>query len=53
MKNLYSVFIHSVLDYMQWTDKQTKDRGDTYASFPDLYAFALWQCRHPDFHLIN
>jgi prolyl oligopeptidase len=31
----------------------TEDRDVTYANFSDQYAFALWQCGHPDFHLKN
>jgi prolyl oligopeptidase len=31
----------------------TEDRDVTYANFADQYAFVLWQCGHPDFHLKN
>jgi prolyl oligopeptidase len=29
----------------------TEDRDVTYANFADQFAFVLWQCGHPDFHL--
>ena len=29
----------------------TEDRDVTYSNFSDQYAFVLWQCGHPDFHL--
>jgi prolyl oligopeptidase len=31
----------------------TEDRDVTYANFADQFAFVLWQCGHPDFHLKN
>jgi prolyl oligopeptidase len=31
----------------------TEDRDVTYANFADQYAFVLWQCGHPDFHIKN
>jgi prolyl oligopeptidase len=31
----------------------TEDMDVTYANFADQYAFILWQCGHPDFHLKN
>jgi prolyl oligopeptidase len=29
----------------------TEDRSVTYANFADQFAFAMWQCGHPDFQL--
>lgn len=31
----------------------TEDKEVTFANFSDQYAFVLWQCGHPDFHLKN
>jgi prolyl oligopeptidase len=31
----------------------TEDRDVTYSNFADQFAFVLWQCGHPDFHLKN
>ncbi len=31
----------------------TEDRDVTFGNFADQYAFILWQCGHPDFHLKN
>jgi prolyl oligopeptidase len=29
----------------------TEDKDVTFANFADQYAFVMWQCGHPDFHL--
>jgi prolyl oligopeptidase len=31
----------------------TEDQDVTFANFADQFAFVLWQCRHPEFHLKN
>ncbi len=31
----------------------TEDKNVTFANFADQFAFALWQCGHPDFQLRN
>ena len=31
----------------------TEDKNVTFANFADQFAFALWQCGHPDFQMKN
>ena len=31
----------------------TEDKSVTFANFVDQFAFAMWQCGHPDFQIKN